>query len=613
MSHGVPVVASKVGSMAEVIKHEQTGLLVPGGDSAALAGAVSQMLAAPEQSAALAFAAQALVRIWYTFDRAGLAFLHALRLIEEATTPARPTAPHSDRTAPAEMAALPEVSATSGTLQAVQRTRFLRTTVALFASKVLTALATSLWTILAARALLPRAYGNLMLAAGIVELGAIITDAGLTTVATRELANATYEQARTFVAAIVAIKVALGVSATVVIVAIALAVPMEADARTVLLVLGPSLFFVSLNSLTLVFRARVSVWQVLGVALLGALVTTYGAVFVYLSAPTVLHFAELRLLAALASGVLALLLVATRYRPRLWPDGTTVRRLLLAALPLGIALALNVAYYRLDVPLLAILRGSTQVATYTAAYRILDVITLLPGAAATMALPLMSNIARRKERHLAIFVIQYLEIAAACGLLVGLVIALFGDSLLAFLYAGKYTASGPTLQVLGWVGAATFITNVFAPLAIVLDRQRAFLTVAAVGLVVNVALNLALIPMWGPVGAASATLLTEFVIIVPLAWIAYQRLWLRFLTRPLLAVGLATAAALGVAVPLHAAAGGTATKAGVVLLWGALVCVLAPRWVRGLLSAAVRRDPFGERLVGEHTPPDITRPGGVEP
>jgi O-antigen/teichoic acid export membrane protein len=612
MSRGVPVVASNVGSMAEVIQDQQTGLLVARGNSAALTDAVAAVLADPLRAADLAFGGQALIRTWYTFERAGLAFLHMLRMIEEETAPPQPPAPPADRAVIGDVAPPVELSVTSGTLQAVSRTRFLRTTVVLFASKVLTALATSLWTILAARALLPRAYGNLMLAAGIVELGAVITDAGLTTVATRELANASYAQARTLVGAIVAIKLTLGMVASAVIVAIAVAVPMEADARAVLIVLAPSLFFVSLNSLTLVFRARVAAWQVLGVALLGALVTTYGTVLVYLSIPTTLHFAELRLVAALASGLLALVLVLARYRPRPRLDGAVVRRLLLAALPLGIALALNIAYYRLDVPLLAILRGSTQVATYTAAYRILDVVTLLPGAAAAMALPLMSGIARRNERHLAIFATQYLEIAAACGLLIGLVIALFGDWLLAFLYAGKYAASGPTLTVLGWVGAATFITNVFAPLAIVLERQRTFLVAAAVGLVTNVGLNLALIPGWGPLGAASATLLTELVIAGPLALAAYRRLNLRLVTRPLAVVTVATAVALCAGTLIHAAGGDLAIRVGAVVLWGAMVSALAPRWVRSLLAAATHRGQLSESLSRASSPLEAVTPGEVQ-
>ncbi len=48
LAHGVPVVASAVGGLPEVVEHEQTGLLVPPGDAGALAGAVARLATDPE-------------------------------------------------------------------------------------------------------------------------------------------------------------------------------------------------------------------------------------------------------------------------------------------------------------------------------------------------------------------------------------------------------------------------------------------------------------------------------------------------------------------------------------------------------------------------------------
>lgn len=54
LSFGVPVVASDVGGIGDIVIHDRTGLLVPAGDVEALAQAVHQILAQPDRSKQLA-------------------------------------------------------------------------------------------------------------------------------------------------------------------------------------------------------------------------------------------------------------------------------------------------------------------------------------------------------------------------------------------------------------------------------------------------------------------------------------------------------------------------------------------------------------------------------
>src|SRR5205823_12785948 len=69
MAAGRPVVASRVGGLAEVVVHEETGLLVPPADPEALALALARLTRDPGLCARLGAAGRARVLSHYTMTR----------------------------------------------------------------------------------------------------------------------------------------------------------------------------------------------------------------------------------------------------------------------------------------------------------------------------------------------------------------------------------------------------------------------------------------------------------------------------------------------------------------------------------------------------------------
>jgi len=65
---GLPIVTTPVGSITEAIDDRQTGLIVPPRDTAALAQALSRLIAAPELAARLGAAACAKARVQFSLD-----------------------------------------------------------------------------------------------------------------------------------------------------------------------------------------------------------------------------------------------------------------------------------------------------------------------------------------------------------------------------------------------------------------------------------------------------------------------------------------------------------------------------------------------------------------
>jgi glycosyltransferase involved in cell wall biosynthesis len=88
MMCGVPIVATAVGGIPEVIKHRETGLLVPTGDAVALAEAIKLLLTDKALAADVASRANTLARVEFTWkanaEKTAEVYRDALRLARNA-------------------------------------------------------------------------------------------------------------------------------------------------------------------------------------------------------------------------------------------------------------------------------------------------------------------------------------------------------------------------------------------------------------------------------------------------------------------------------------------------------------------------------------------------
>ena len=68
MAAGLPTVASAIGQLNQIIRHEQTGLLVPPGDAGALADAIDRLRLDPASRRRLGRAARQYVTRHHTWE-----------------------------------------------------------------------------------------------------------------------------------------------------------------------------------------------------------------------------------------------------------------------------------------------------------------------------------------------------------------------------------------------------------------------------------------------------------------------------------------------------------------------------------------------------------------
>ena len=360
--------------------------------------------------------------------------------------------------------------------------------------------------VVATRVLQPEELSRYSLAAALVLLATIVSDLGVTPVLTASISRDP-RRSEHLLGATLLTSAALGLvgylgavgfaaavypAATVGDVALAgLAVPGSAMGTSVLAALDGHRLLARRSAIVLAQTAGTALG---GLALVGAGAGARGA-----------------LLALAVSPWLSLLLgTASARRHRIWSgrlrvDVAASKQLLRQALPLAVGAGVGALILRLDVVLLSVLAGPTDVVTYDVAQRLTESMTYLSSAVCVPALVVISARLGSGRRAAAGHVYREAVLMAyLLGLPISIVLALAADDLATFVFGGAYVGVGAPLAVLGAGLAVLFVTQVQVVVITAGLRVALGLGLALVHLGLVIGLDLALIPPFGPTGAAWA-------------------------------------------------------------------------------------------------------------
>jgi len=224
-----------------------------------------------------------------------------------------------------------------------------------------------------------------------------------------------------------------------------------------------------------------------------------------------------------AAGVATLVARAFTRPSRRPPDhrAMSLRDLLRQAAPFGATAAVQSLYTRLDVLLLGQLASARAVGLYSVAYKAPNLLTYVGSTVVGPLFPLMAQTGRMENP------VAFQRAVRALGVLgpaVALALSGLAAPILRFLYGAEYEAAAPLLVLLAWSAAANWL---YAPLAVALQARGCegwWLANLIAALAMNAAGNLWMIPRWGAMGAAAATLVSELALVAIGAGLVASRL-----------------------------------------------------------------------------------------
>ena len=182
------------------------------------------------------------------------------------------------------------------------------------------------------------------------------------------------------------------------------------------------------------------------------------------------------------------------------------------ALPIALSAVIFIIYFRIDVVMLSMMKGDAAVGLYSAAYKLSEPFSLIPYAFMMSLFPLMSSYFETSRDKLT----KSYKLSFKYLLMIALPIAigttLIADKIILLIYGTEFAGSITALQILIWALVFASINSVLTNLLISINQQKLITISIALCAIINVTLNLILIPIMSYNGAAIATVVTNVVL-----------------------------------------------------------------------------------------------------
>jgi len=362
----------------------------------------------------------------------------------------------------------------------------------------------------------PTNYGLFVIALTFVGSVMLLTDLGITSITGRDIARSP-KDAADVLGQNLGLRLVLSSVLIPILIFVGVALYKAPSLRWSIALIALSLPFNALLTISLSYYvSSIRNYVAAGITLLQQVIFVAGVVISLTNGFGIIGCSMSCLISTAASGLIAFFVVRREllFKPlfnlRRW------RQILILSASLGAIQIINLLYLKADTLLLSKMASARAVGLYGVAYNFTSFILVVPTLIATSVMPLLATssgdrfalLLRRMEQSLAVL-----------GVVAVMTTVLFAPQAITILSGRHFLGAAPSLRLLALSCFFSYLCTALGYAAVACNRHHRMIFVSAVGLVLNVGLNLLLIPRFGINGAATATLISEFVALLGVRFI----------------------------------------------------------------------------------------------
>lgn len=165
-----------------------------------------------------------------------------------------------------------------------------------------------------------------------------------------------------------------------------------------------------------------------------------------------------------------------------------------------------------DIFMLGIWKNATEIGLYTSVQRLQQFALIIPSMIATATFPFMAQLAKNSIEQFKISLEKTITTVMAIGIPIALMGILLSDQIVPFVFGAGYLGAVPVLSILMSIIFVYFPLLILSNAVFAFDKQKYLAIAYAIGVTLNIVLNIILIPKYGAIGAAIAILVSNIAI-----------------------------------------------------------------------------------------------------
>ncbi len=388
--------------------------------------------------------------------------------------------------------------------------KYFKNTSWLFAEKILRMVVGLFVGVWVARYLGPEQYGLLSYAGSFVGLFAALAAMGLDSIVVRELVK-DERRSDEIVGTVFWLRFAGAVAVLILLMGAVRFTSGDRYTDTLVFLIASAMIFQSFNAVNFYFQARVLSKYTVYANVIALLFSGLAKIVLILYEAPLMAFAGVVLLDSMVSALGVFYFFRKHSKIKLTHlrfNASTAASLLRDSWPLILSGIVVSVYMKIDQIMLQEMLGSEAVGQYAAAVRLSEAWYFIPLAITSSLFPAIINAKKTSEALYRARLRRLYALMAWLAIVIALPMTFLSDWIIHLLYGEQYEQAGNVLMIHIWAGIFVFLGVASGKWFLSENLQKLSTVNTASGAVVNVFLNLKLIPDYGAEGAALATLIS---------------------------------------------------------------------------------------------------------